>query len=73
MAGGLSELYTESDAVESYNPVTREWCPLARLKFPRAYHGLVACDGYLYAIGGFNEYKGSLRSVEKYSIREVRI
>lgn len=71
IVGGLSELYMESDAVESYNPITKEWCPLARLKYPRAYHGLVATDGCLYAIGGFNEYKGSLNSVEKYSVKDV--
>ncbi|XP_005098953.1 actin-binding protein IPP [Aplysia californica] len=70
VVGGLSEMYTESDAMESYNPVTKEWCPLARVKVPRAYHGLVAVDGYLYAVGGFNEYSGSLRTVEKYSIQD---
>ncbi|CAG5135227.1 unnamed protein product [Candidula unifasciata] len=70
VVGGLTELFTESDCVESYNPVTKEWCPLAKLKYPRAYHGLAAHDGYLYAVGGFNEFKGSLNSVEKYSIKD---
>ena len=71
IAGGLTELSIESDVLESYNPVTKEWCTLAKLKCPRAYHGLVAYDGCLYAVGGFNEYHGSLNSVEKYSIKDV--
>ena len=66
-------MYTESDAMESFNPVTKEWCALARLKVPRAYHGLVALNGYIYAIGGFNEYTGSLSTVERYSIKDVSL
>ena len=66
-------MYTESDKVESYNPVTKEWCSLAKMKVPRAYHGVIALDGFLYAVGGFNEFTGSLRTVEKFSIVDVSI
>ena len=71
--GGLTESYTESDKMESYNPVTKEWCTLSKMKVPRAYHGLIALNGSLYVVGGFNEFTGSLRTVELFSIKDVSI
>ncbi len=69
--GGLSELGMELGTLESYNPVTQEWLNLAPCHIPRAYTGLVVCDGCLYAVGGWNEDHGALDSVERYHIEKV--
>ena len=73
MVGGMSELGTEMKCVESYNPVTQEWCQLSPMLTNRAYIALAALDGCLYALGGWNEDGGALSTVEKYSIEEVCI
>ena len=68
----MSELGTEMNRTESYNPVTQEWCQLSAMLTSRAYIALAALDGCLYAVGGWNEDGGALSMVEKYSIEEVR-
>ena len=68
----MSELGTEMNRTESYNPVTQEWCQLSAMLTSRAYIALAALDGCLYAVGGWNEDGGALSTVEKYSIEEVR-
>ena len=71
MVGGMSELGTEMNLAESYNPVTHEWCQLSAMLTDRAYIALAALDGCLYAVGGWNEDSGALSAVERYSIDEV--
>lgn len=70
IAGGLSELSTELDLVESYNPVTGEWTCLCPLKNRRAHVGLAVLHDHIYAVGGTNSYHEALRSVERYSVDE---
>ena len=67
----MSELGVELRTVESYNPVTKEWRQLARMATPRAYVGVAVLDDYIYAVGGWNETRRALRTVERYSIEEV--
>ncbi len=73
LVGGMNDLGTEMLNVESYNPITKEWCRLASLRFYRAYVGIAILDNYLYAVGGWNEDSGALDTVEKYSIEEVSV
>jgi len=68
LAGGLNELNVELQSVDCYNPVTKQWMSLASMRTKRAFFGLVALNGCLYAVGGSNEHDGALASVEKYSI-----
>ena len=71
MVGGMSELGTEMRSLESYNPVIKEWTTLASLHTKRAYVGVACLDGCIYAVGGWNEDSGALKTVEKYNIQEV--
>ena len=68
----MSELGVELRTLESYNPVTKEWRQLARMATPRAYVGVALLDDCIYAVGGWNETRRALRTVERYSIEEVR-
>ena len=68
----MSELGVELRTLESYNPVTKEWRQLARMATPRAYVGVAVLDDCIYAVGGWNETRRALRTVERYSIEEVR-
>ena len=73
LVGVMSELGTEMDIVESYNPITGEWLSLPPMANKRAYVGVVALDGMLYAVGGWNEDSGALSSVERYNVEKVCI
>jgi kelch-like protein 10 len=73
LAGGLNELNVELKSVDCYNPVIKQWTTVASMKTKRAYFGLVVLNGYLYAVGGWNEHDGALASVEKYSADEVHL
>ena len=68
----MSELGVELRTLVSYNPVTKEWRQLARMATPRAYVGVAVLDDCIYAVGGWNETRRALRTVERYSIEEVR-
>ena len=68
----MSELGVELRTLELYNPVTKEWRQLARMATPRAYVGVAVLDDCIYAVGGWNETRRALRTVERYSIEEVR-
>jgi len=39
----------------------------------RAYVGVACLDGFIYAVGGWNDETGALASVERYNIKEVRL
>ena len=67
----MSDLGTEMRAVESYNPVTKEWLKLADMLTHRAYVSLACHDNCIYAVGGWNDDDGALNSVEKFSIDVV--
>ena len=69
--GGISDMSTEMRLTESYNPSTGEFLKLRDMREKRAYLGVAVLECYLYAVGGWNEYKGALRTVERYSIEEV--
>ena len=49
--GGLSELGDELKMFECYNPVCDTWIRQADMRHRRAYLGLVALGGSLYAVG----------------------
>lgn len=73
MVGGTdTESGSEISSSDSFNPVTREWTELADMNIIRSDMALVSLDGYLYAIGGFNDYDKELNSVERYSPEDVR-
>ncbi len=61
LAGGWPALKT----FERYDPSTDTWTRLAPMPTARHSLGLVAVDGYLYAIGGGDEWEG-LSAVERY-------
>ena len=63
----------EVSVVESYDPVTKEWCRLSDMLTPRAHPGVCVSDDMIYVFGGMNEDEGPLRSVEKYDIFQVSI
>lgn len=51
----------------SYNPVTEEWQPLARMQVARCQMGVAILDRYLYVVGGNSSSQAVLSSVERYS------
>ena len=72
LVGGCNDLSDELTAVESFNPVTKEWTNLPELNIKRSYSGVVVLDDCLYAVGGWNEPDGALKSVEKLDFKKVR-
>jgi hypothetical protein len=68
----MNDMALELSSMESYNPVTREWQPLANMAARRAYMGVGVIDDHIYAVGGWNGHEGMLDTVEKYSIEKVR-
>ena len=73
VVGGTSDLGVELDIVECYTPSLRDWKRLSHLAVNRAYVGVVALEGCIYAVGGWNEQDGALKSVEKYCVEEVMV
>ena len=61
--GGIG---SDLSLVESFNPVTKEWEELSPMNESRAYPGVAALDGYIYAVGGYGSIMGDLSSVERY-------
>eukprot|EP00241_Pyramimonas_parkeae_P000900 CAMPEP_0114237522 /NCGR_PEP_ID=MMETSP0058-20121206/7437_1 /TAXON_ID=36894 /ORGANISM="Pyramimonas parkeae, CCMP726" /LENGTH=599 /DNA_ID=CAMNT_0001349573 /DNA_START=302 /DNA_END=2101 /DNA_ORIENTATION=+ len=58
---------------EVYNPVRDTWRPMqAQLRVERKYVGVCALDNRIFAVGGMNEQRARLRSVETYDPREGR-
>ena len=49
--GGLSELGEELKVFECYNPVSDTWIRQPDMRHRRAYLGLAALGGSLYAVG----------------------
>lgn len=54
----------------SYNPVTQEWTPLARMQTARCQMGVAILDRYLYVVGGNSSHQEVLKTVERYSFDE---
>jgi len=73
-AGGTD---TENDVVrstaDSFNPITKEWTILPDMNIERSDLALVALDGFVYAVGGYNETNKELNSVERFSPQEVQL
>ncbi len=63
----------ELRSVESYNPVTKEWCQLADMTFPRAYMGVAVLQDDIYVVGGWNDDDKSLASIERYDVKRVSL
>lgn len=72
VVGGGNDLETELSTVDCYNPVTREWMPVASMSENRINLGVVALDGFIYAVGGSNE-DGATNSVERFNPDMVSI
>ena len=71
LIGGMNGLGTEIRSTDSYNPVTQEVMRLADMNAKRAYVGAAHLNGFIYAVGGWNELDGALDTIERYSIDEV--
>ncbi|KAK7009886.1 kelch-like protein 10, partial [Biomphalaria glabrata] len=56
-------------AVEMYDPSTDQWTPEPSMPRGRSGLGLVAYNGYLYAVGGFDGTDSTVRlsTLESYS------
>ena len=67
--GGVSKTHPLS-SVEQYDLRTDSWTTIAEMEISR--YGLSTCfhDGFLYAMGGYNDTLGYLNSVECYCLRE---
>ena len=64
VAGGADENGWLLASTEVYQTLFNEWRTLSPLKQKRCEHALVSCDGYLYAIGGWDGHN-YLSSVER--------
>ena len=73
VVGGSNDLSEELTSVESFNPVTKEWTSLADMNVKRSYAAVAVLNDCLYAVGGWNETDGALKSVEKLSFSKVVI
>ncbi|XP_052085494.1 actin-binding protein IPP-like [Mytilus californianus] len=70
VGGTETESSTEMTTCDSFNPVTKEWTELQNMNVRRSDLALVALDGFIYAVGGYNEYDRELSTVERYSPEE---
>jgi len=61
----------ELQSVDIYNPLTGRLSHANDMQTRRAYVGVAVVDGFIYAVGGWNQKDGALRTVERYSITEV--
>jgi hypothetical protein len=57
--------------VQVYSPSRDSWRALAApMHTERKYHGVCALDGRLFVVGGMNEARARLNTVEAYDPRE---
>ena len=72
VSGGQDSANQIQNSVERYDPQTNIWTEIPSMSAPRVCHGLAAvrdsADGklYLYAVGGYNDIDGRLKSVDRY-------
>jgi len=71
IVGGLDETNAELRSVDIYNPVTERCTQACDMQTKRAYVGVAAVDGFIYAVGGWNESDGALVTVERYCVLKV--
>lgn len=71
LVGGISDLGIEMALTECYNPITKECVRLADMNVKRAYVGVATMDRMLYAVGGWNDDLGALKSVERLNVNKV--
>jgi len=71
IVGGLNEMNVELQSVDIYNPVTERWTHASDMHTKRAYVGVAAINGFIYAVGGWTEKDGALATVERYSVTAV--
>lgn len=55
-------------STQCYVPVINQWFNLAPMLIPRFSHGAVACEGFIYTVGGVS-LNGHLSSMERYDYR----
>lgn len=55
-----------------YDPHINKWTEVAPMAKRRAGVGVVALNGYLYAVGGFDD-ASPLDTVERYNLRDVEV
>ncbi|XP_063440466.1 actin-binding protein IPP-like [Mytilus trossulus] len=70
VGGTETESSTEMFTCDGFNPVTKEWTEPQNMNVRRSDLALVALDGYIYAVGGYNEHDRELNTVERYSPEE---
>jgi N-acetylneuraminic acid mutarotase len=67
VVGGESGEYAKAiSSAELYDPQAASWTQRAGMAGPRAWHGCVALDGKLYAVGGFGADNQELDTAEVY-------
>lgn len=57
-------------STQCYVPSVNQWYNLAPMLIPRFSHGAVACEGFIYTVGGVS-LNGHLSSMERYDYRLV--
>lgn len=57
-------------STQCYVPAVNQWFNLAPMLIPRFSHGAVACEGFIYTVGGVS-LNGHLSSMERYDYRWV--
>ena len=57
-------------STQCYVPSVNQWYSLAPMLIPRFSHGAVACEGFIYTVGGVS-LNGHLSSMERYDYRSV--
>lgn len=55
-------------STQCYVPAVNQWFNLAPMLIPRFSHGAVACEGFIYTVGGVS-LNGHLSSMERYDYR----
>ena len=55
-------------STQCYVPCVNQWYNLAPMLIPRFSHGAVACEGFIYTVGGVS-LNGHLSSMERYDYR----
>ena len=64
------QLGSATSSVQMFDPETNMWSRLADMKESRAYVGVTCHNGYLYAIGGEDDNRRSVKSPKSFRFGE---
>ena len=71
VAGGGRNKNTAYDSAECFDPVSNRWQQISKLNQTRWYHQVVACNTFLFAIGGMSFDSGNLRPLSLASVEKL--